>query len=77
MKCPDCGNLAKKMGVFYTCQVCGLSVKPWELEKAHKRSRDEIREITKDEKEKPKRRRRRETKTYRNWVEDEIGYDDE
>ena len=70
MKCPDCGSEEfKKNGAFYTCGRCGLSAKPWDLEKARTRARDEIRDLENTDPEKASERKRKERLKYRNWYE--------
>ncbi len=70
MKCPDCSSEEfKKHGGFYTCAVCGLSAKPWELEDARKRARNEIRDLEDTDPELAQEKKRRERIKYRNWYE--------
>ncbi|MCY3410918.1 MAG: hypothetical protein INQ03_04690 [Candidatus Heimdallarchaeota archaeon] len=59
----------KKLGNFYTCQRCGLSLKPWEIEQAHKRAKDEIAELTGENEERKERKKRKDRIRYRNWIE--------
>lgn len=70
MKCPDCGSEEfKKQGAFYTCSRCGLSAKPWDLETARTRARNEIRDLEDTDPEKAEEKKRRERIKYRNWYE--------
>ncbi len=70
MKCPDChAEKMKKLGTFYTCQRCGLSFKPWEVEKAQKRARDEIRALKVDNEEDKVAKKKKDRIRYRNWFE--------
>lgn len=70
MKCPDCGNdPIRKHGAFYTCDRCGLSFKPWEIEQARKRARDELDQLEDKDPEKADEKKKRARRHYRNWYE--------
>lgn len=70
VRCPDCGSPdMRKHGAFYTCPRCGLSAKPWELEKARKRAKKEVQELEEEDPDKAEEKRRRERIKYRNWYE--------
>ncbi|MCH8906417.1 MAG: hypothetical protein IH840_04935 [Candidatus Heimdallarchaeota archaeon] len=69
MKCPDCSNNMKKHGAFYTCQRCGLSFKPWEVEQAQQRAKTELKKLEDTDPIKEEERRRRKLRKYRNWYE--------
>ena len=69
MKCPDCADPMKKLGNFYTCQRCGLSLKPWEIEDAQKRAKKEIADLKSVDEETQQRKKRRDRINYRNWLE--------
>ncbi len=59
----------KKEGRFYVCEACGLSVEPWELQKATQRARKETEQlldmIGSDSRKKDTRDKKR--KEYLNW----------
>ncbi len=75
MKCPDCASDdVKKMGNFYTCKRCGLSLKPWEIEDARKRAKKEIDSLRVEDEESQERKKRKDRISYRNWLE---GKDDD
>lgn len=69
MKCPDCTEKMRKLGTFYTCQRCGLSFKPWEVEAATKRAKDEIKALKDDNDDNKAAKKRRDRIKYRNWLE--------
>ena len=69
MECPDCRERMQKHGLFYTCSRCGLSLKPWEVQKAQKRAQDEVRELENEDPERAKEKKRKERLRYRNWYE--------
>lgn len=72
MRCPDCKSSEFKksrQGAFFTCLRCGLSLKPWEIEKAHERSRKEIKDLEDKDPDAEKERKRRDRRKYRNWYE--------
>jgi len=76
MRCPDCGsNDMRKHGAFYTCPRCGLSAKPWELEKARKRAKDEIKELEQDDPDQAQEKKKRDRIRYRNWYEGRQSHD--
>lgn len=70
MRCPDCSSPdMRKHGAFYTCPVCGLSAKPWDLEKARIRARKELDDLEDEDPELAAERKRRQRIRYRNWYE--------
>ena len=70
MRCPDCSaEKMPKLGNFYTCERCGLSFKPWEVEAARKRARDEINALRPTTDEDKAAKKRKDRINYRNWLE--------
>jgi DNA-directed RNA polymerase subunit RPC12/RpoP len=69
MDCPDCRSKVTKRGAFYTCERCGLSFKPWEIEKARQRARKEIQDLEDVDPEEKELKKKRERIKYRNWYE--------
>ncbi|MDH5401042.1 MAG: hypothetical protein OEY49_01015 [Candidatus Heimdallarchaeota archaeon] len=69
MKCPDCSGVMKKHGAFYTCTRCGLSFKPWEVEKANERAQQELKNLELSDPEKAREDKRKKRIKYRNWLE--------
>jgi hypothetical protein len=70
MKCPDCGNdHMRKHGAFYTCDRCGLSLKPWEIEQARKRAREELDKLEEEDPDKAFEKKKKARRRYRNWYE--------
>lgn len=69
MQCPDCNNLMRKHGAFYTCERCGLSLKPWEIEQAQKRARAEVADLEDKDPDLSGEKKRRKLRKYRNWYE--------
>ncbi len=69
MQCPDCNNLMRKHGAFYTCERCGLSLKPWEIEQAHKRARAELDNLSDVDADSTEQKKRKRLRKYRNWYE--------
>ena len=69
MQCPDCNNLMRKHGAFYTCERCGLSLKPWEIEQAQKRARAEVDSLSATDADASEEKKRRKLRKYRNWYE--------
>ena len=65
----------RKHGAFYTCPRCGLSAKPWELEKARKRAKDEIKELEQDDPDQAQEKKKRDRIRYRNWYEGRQSHD--
>ena len=59
----------KKHGAFYTCQRCGLSLRPWEIEKAQNRAKDEVETLKESDPHEEGERKKRQLKKYRNWYE--------
>ncbi len=61
----------KKEAPFYVCEVCGLSLKPWEIQQAHARARRETAKLREsqmansDEFKREKKNQKR--KEYLNW----------
>jgi len=74
--CPDCG--ATKMNRhdgFYICERCGLSLKPWEFQRAQNRARDEVREVMGNNNNGEETKKEREQRKYRKWMEGQIDDD--
>ena len=72
MRCPDCNSddfRKSRQGAFYTCLRCGLSLKPWEIEKARERSKKEIKDLEDKDPDAEKEKKRRDRRKYRNWYE--------
>jgi len=70
MRCPDCSSpTMRKRGNFYTCERCGLSVKPWEIQNAIERAKREIHDLEGKDLDVAAERKKRERKRYRNWYE--------
>lgn len=69
MECPDCKARVAKHGAFYTCSRCGLSFKPWEIQKARDRSRDELKALEEEDPEAAREKKKKERIRYRNWFE--------
>lgn len=69
MQCPDCNNLMRKHGAFYTCERCGLSLKPWEIEQAQKRARAELDNLSDVDADSTEQKKKRRLRKYRNWYE--------
>lgn len=72
--CPDCGaDQMKKHGGFYVCERCGLSIKPWELQKAQQRAKEELEELMSNDELTEKER---EARRYKRWIEGQKEIDD-
>lgn len=69
MQCPDCSFLMRKHGAFYTCERCGLSLKPWEIEQAQRRAKSELEQLTDRDPESSHEKKKRKLRKYRNWYE--------
>ena len=40
--CPECGGQARWRSPFYVCEICGLSLRRHELERAQNKLEDEV-----------------------------------
>ncbi|MHA2170228.1 MAG: hypothetical protein ACXAB7_10080 [Candidatus Kariarchaeaceae archaeon] len=70
MRCPDCASDSmKKHGAFYVCQRCGLSLKPYEIEQAQERARQEVKNLEEKDPSLEKENKRKKLRKYRNWYE--------
>ena len=69
MQCPDCNNLMRKHGAFYTCERCGLSLKPWEIEQAQRRAKAEVDSLSNTDADSSEQIKRKKMRKYRNWYE--------
>lgn len=71
MRCPDCASdsMKKKGGAFYVCLRCGLSLKPYEIEKANERAKLEVTSLEEKDPEKEREMKKKRMKSYRNWFE--------
>jgi hypothetical protein len=59
----------KKHGAFYVCQRCGLSLKPYEIEQAQERARQEVKNLEEKDPSLEKENKRKKLRKYRNWYE--------
>jgi hypothetical protein len=59
----------KKHGAFYVCSRCGLSLKPYEIERAKERAKQEVQSLEESDPAKEREIKRKRLKKYRNWYE--------
>ena len=75
--CADCGSDSmKKRSGIYTCERCGLTLRPWELQKAQERADFEVASIRDTSQEGIHERKERERERYRKWIEGQKDFDD-
>ncbi|MHA2249284.1 MAG: hypothetical protein ACXAD7_02930 [Candidatus Kariarchaeaceae archaeon] len=59
----------KKRGAFYVCLRCGLSFKPWEIEKAQERAKREVKSLEEKDPSLEHENKKKRLRKYRNWYE--------
>lgn len=69
MQCPDCKSLMRKHGAFYTCTRCGLSFKPWEVDQANQRAKDELEDLQEANPDTNEDAKKKKLRRYRHWYE--------
>jgi hypothetical protein len=65
----------RKKGVFYVCERCGLSFKPWEIEQAQERAKKELDAMKSSSDADPDEKAKR-LRSYKRWIEGQSEIDD-